>query len=78
MFRRKQDAGPTRRELRALVLEDRQRMAEWWSRAEKRMKTREGDLSAASEAVAITLFTARRDQGDAAAGVAMRFMSPSR
>jgi hypothetical protein len=53
---RRQSRGKTRLALRSLDVADRKRVIEWWSLAEQRMKTDEGDLSAPSEAVAMSRF----------------------
>lgn len=52
---RRQTRGRTRRALRRLDIADRERVTDWWMRAERRMKTREGDPSTPAEAVAMSV-----------------------
>lgn len=51
---RRQTRGRTRRALRALEVADRQRVLDWWSLAEQRMKTSDGDPSVPAEAVGMS------------------------
>lgn len=51
---RRQTRARTRRALRALDGDDRQRVFDWWTLAERRMKTTEGDPSPPSEAVGMS------------------------
>src|SRR5262249_45972444 len=55
---RRQTRGRTRRALRALDMADRQRVLDWWSLAERRMKTPDGDPSAPAEAVGMSTLIA--------------------
>jgi hypothetical protein len=55
---RRQTRGRTRCALRALDLADRQRVLDWWSLAERRMRTPDGDPSAPAEAVGMSTMIA--------------------
>jgi hypothetical protein len=51
---RRQTRGRTRAALRGLDVADRQRVLDWWSLAEQRMRTPEGDPSPPTEAVGMS------------------------
>jgi hypothetical protein len=71
---RRQTRGRTRRALRSLGIADRQAVIDWWSLAEQRMQTSEGDMSPPSEAVAMSTLLAMvgRPQPAATLGVPVR------